>query len=84
MQEALRRKEAELHALEERYKKCIEKAKSVVKTLEPKQNPVSAELAILRSELLEKYKIIEDLEVCSSFLFVMFACSVSATVFDFS
>ncbi|KDR07771.1 Hook-like protein 3 [Zootermopsis nevadensis] len=62
LQEALRRKEAELHALEERYKKCIEKAKSVVKTLEPKQNPVSAELAILRSELLEKYKIIEDLE----------------------
>lgn len=63
MEETLRRKDAEFQALEERYKKYIEKAKSVIKTLDPKQNPGSAEAAVLRSQLLEKHKIIEDLEV---------------------
>jgi hypothetical protein len=63
LQETLRRKESEFQALEERYKKYIEKAKSVIKTLDPKQNPGSAEVAVLRSQLLEKHKIIEDLEV---------------------
>jgi protein HOOK3 len=63
LEETLRRKDAEFQALEERYKKYIEKAKSVIKTLDPKQNPGSAEAAVLRSQLLEKHKIIEDLEV---------------------
>lgn len=63
MQETLGRKETELQALEERYKKYIEKAKSVIKSLDPKQNSGSAEVAVLRSQLLEKHKIIEDLEV---------------------
>ena len=63
LQETLGRKEAELQALEERYKKYIEKAKSVIKSLDPKQNSGSAEVAVLRSQLLEKHKIIEDLEV---------------------
>jgi protein HOOK3 len=63
LEETLRRKDAEFQALEERYKKHIEKAKSVIKTLDPKQNPGSAEAAVLRSQLLEKHKIIEELEV---------------------
>lgn len=62
LQETLGRKEAEFQALEERYKKYIEKAKSVIKSLDPKQNSGSAEVAVLRSQLLEKHKIIEDLE----------------------
>ncbi|XP_069694315.1 protein Hook homolog 3-like [Periplaneta americana] len=62
LQETLKRKEVEFQSLEERYKRYIEKAKSVIKTLDPKQNPGSAEVAVLRNQLLEKHKIIEDLE----------------------
>jgi protein HOOK3 len=74
LQETLRRKEAEFQAQEERYKKYIEKAKSVIKTLDPKQNTGSAEVAVLRSQLLEKHKIIEDLEVSTLFLFITICC----------
>jgi len=63
LQETLGQKEAKLQELEGRYKKYIEKAKSVINSLDPKQNSGSAELAVLRSQLLEKHKIIEDLEV---------------------
>jgi protein HOOK3 len=76
LQEALRRKEAEFQSLEERYKKYIEKAKSVIRTLDPKQNSGSAEVAVLRNQLVEKGKIIEDLEVNSLFLFITFSCLV--------
>ena len=37
--ETLHKKETEMAGMEERYKKYIEKAKSVIKTLDPKQNP---------------------------------------------
>ncbi|CAB0033384.1 unnamed protein product [Trichogramma brassicae] len=37
LQEALSRKECELASLEDRYKKYVEKAKSVIKILDPKQ-----------------------------------------------
>lgn len=37
LQESLARKECELASLEERYKKYVEKAKSVIKILDPKQ-----------------------------------------------
>ncbi|XP_014219490.1 protein Hook homolog 3 [Copidosoma floridanum] len=37
LQESLSRKECELAALEERYKKYVEKAKSVIRILDPKQ-----------------------------------------------
>ena len=63
LQETLGRKEAEFQALEERYKKYIEKAKSVINSLDPKQNSGSAEVAVLRNQLLEKHKIIDNLEV---------------------
>jgi len=53
----------EFQALEERYKRYIEKAKSVINSLDPKPNSGSAEVAVLRNQLLEKHKIIEDLEV---------------------
>ncbi|XP_023290822.1 protein Hook homolog 3 [Orussus abietinus] len=62
-QEALTRKEYEYTVLDERYKKCVEKAKTVIKSLDPKQNASSAsELLTLRNQLNEKRKIIEDLE----------------------
>jgi protein HOOK3 len=62
LQETLGRKEAEFQVLEGRHKKYIEKAKSVISELDSKQNPGAAEMAVLRSQLLEKHKIIEDLE----------------------
>jgi hypothetical protein len=39
LQETVHKKEVEMQAMEERYKKYIEKAKSVIKTLDPKQVP---------------------------------------------
>jgi len=63
LQDNLGRKEVEFQVLEGRYKKYIEKAKSVINSLDPKQNSGTAEVAVLRSQLIEKHKIIEDLEV---------------------
>ncbi|XP_029164768.1 protein Hook homolog 3 [Nylanderia fulva] len=63
VQEKLTRKEFENAALEERYKKYIEKAKSVIKSLDPKQsNSSPSEVAVLRNQLLEQRKIIENME----------------------
>ncbi len=36
LNETLQRKEVEIHGMEERYKRYIEKAKSVIRTLDPK------------------------------------------------
>lgn len=63
LQEKLTRKEDENAALEERYKKYIEKAKSVIKSLDPKQsNSSSSEVVVLRNQLVEQRKIIEDMD----------------------
>ncbi len=55
-----------MQSMEERYKKYIEKAKSVIKTLDPKQNPNAVpEVSALRKQLNEKDALIESLEqVC--------------------
>ena len=46
--------------MEERYKKYIEKAKSVIKTLDPKQNPNAApEVSALKTQLQDKDKVAE-------------------------
>lgn len=63
LQEKLTRKEYENAALDERYKKYIEKAKSVIKSLDPKQsNSSPSEVVVLRNQLVEQRKIIEDME----------------------
>ena len=46
--------------MEERYKKYIEKAKSVIKTLDPKVG--GPEVTALRSQINEKDRLIETLE----------------------
>ena len=54
--------------MEERYKKYIEKAKSVIKTLDPKQNPNAApETMALRTQLNEKDRLLETLEKFDKF-----------------
>ncbi|XP_076245826.1 hook microtubule tethering protein [Calliopsis andreniformis] len=63
LQEKLTRREYDNAALEERYKKYVEKAKSVIKSLDPKQNTSSPnEVAVLRNQILEQRKIMENME----------------------
>ncbi|XP_043263334.1 protein Hook homolog 3 [Colletes gigas] len=63
LQEKLSRREYDNAALEERYRKYVEKAKSVIKSLDPKQNNSSPnEVAVLRNQILEQRKIMEDME----------------------
>ncbi|XP_015116796.1 protein Hook homolog 3 [Diachasma alloeum] len=62
IQESLSRKEEENAALEERYKKYIEKAKSVIRGLDPKLSNSPGEVMLLRNQIVEKRKNIDDLE----------------------
>ena len=79
LQETLQKKDVEIHGMEERYKKYIEKAKSVIKTLDPKGGGGSSqansgqaggtpEVAALRGQLTEKDRLIETMEHVSIYL----------------
>ncbi|NXD11642.1 HOOK3 protein, partial [Nothocercus nigrocapillus] len=66
LQEALRKKEEEMKQMEERYKKYLEKAKSVIRTLDPKQNQGAApEIQALKNQLQEQDRLFHSLEVIS-------------------
>lgn len=64
LQELLIQKEQEMKSMEAKYKKYLEKAKSVIKTLDPKQNSSgnAPEIDTLKNQLQEKEKFIENLE----------------------
>ncbi|XP_014473852.1 PREDICTED: protein Hook homolog 3 [Dinoponera quadriceps] len=62
LQEKLTRREYEDAAREENYKKNVEKAKSVIKSLESSKHSHSPNEAVLRNQLLEQRKIIEEME----------------------
>ncbi|XP_067172497.1 protein Hook homolog 3 isoform X2 [Apteryx mantelli] len=63
LQEALRKKEEEMKQMEERYKKYLEKAKSVIRTLDPKQNQGAApEIQALKNQLQEQDRLFHSLE----------------------
>ncbi|KAK2505864.1 hypothetical protein MC885_002529, partial [Smutsia gigantea] len=62
LEAALQKKEEDMKAMEERYKMYLEKARNVIKTLDPKLNPASAEIMLLRKQLAEKERRIEILE----------------------
>lgn len=62
LQEKLTRKEYEDAAREENYKKNVEKAKSVIKSLESSKHSHSPNEAVLRSQLLEQRKMMEEME----------------------
>eukprot|EP00069_Balaena_mysticetus_P011490 bmy_21060T0 len=63
LQEALRKKEEEMKQMEERYKKYLEKAKSVIRTLDPKQNQGAApEIQALKNQLHERDRQFHSLE----------------------
>uniref|UniRef100_A0A4W4FUX9 Calponin-homology (CH) domain-containing protein n=1 Tax=Electrophorus electricus TaxID=8005 RepID=A0A4W4FUX9_ELEEL len=59
---ALKKKDDDMRAMEERYKLYLEKARNVIRALDPKLNPASAEIQSLKNQLSEKEKKIVTLE----------------------
>lgn len=63
LRDQLEKKDEQMKEMEERYKNYLDKAKSVIKTLDPKQtNGDGQEVSQLRGRLQEKEKLIESLE----------------------
>lgn len=59
---ALKKKDDDMRAMEERYKMYLEKARNVIRALDPKLNPATAEIQALRNQLAERDKQILNLE----------------------
>ncbi|XP_032427718.1 protein Hook homolog 1 [Xiphophorus hellerii] len=59
---ALKKKDDDMRAMEERYKMYLEKARNVIRALDPKLNPATAEIQALRSQLADRDKQILNLE----------------------
>ncbi|XP_062872704.1 protein Hook homolog 2-like [Trichomycterus rosablanca] len=64
LQASLRKKDEDMRQMEERYKRYMEKARTVIKTLDPKQkpNPVPTEVQALKNQLTERDRKIQHLE----------------------
>ncbi|XP_017272286.1 protein Hook homolog 2 isoform X2 [Kryptolebias marmoratus] len=62
LQEILRRKDEDMKQMEERYKRYVEKARTVIKTLDPKQPVVTPDIQALKNQLTEKERKIQHLE----------------------
>lgn len=64
LQESLRKKDEDMKQMEERYKRYVEKARTVIKTLDPMQQPVTAtpDIQALKNQLTEKERKIQHLE----------------------
>ncbi|KAM6217387.1 protein Hook homolog 2 isoform 2-T2 [Rhynchocyon petersi] len=66
LQHSLEKKDADLRAMEERYRRYVDKARTVIQTLEPKQRPPGAAppaLHALRTQLRERDVRIRHLEM---------------------
>uniref|UniRef100_A0A8C1P9F0 Hook microtubule-tethering protein 2 n=1 Tax=Cyprinus carpio TaxID=7962 RepID=A0A8C1P9F0_CYPCA len=65
LQEILKKKDEDMRRMEERYKRYVEKARTVIKTLDPKQKSSAppAEVQVLKNQLTEKDRKIQHLEV---------------------
>lgn len=59
---ALKKKDDDMRAMEERYKMYLEKARNVIRALDPKLNPATAEIQSLRNQVAERDKQILCLE----------------------
>ncbi|XP_058493979.1 protein Hook homolog 1 [Solea solea] len=59
---ALKKKDDDMRAMEERYKMYLEKARNVIRALDPKLNPATAEIQSLRNTLADRDKHILNLE----------------------
>ncbi|XP_036897784.1 protein Hook homolog 2 isoform X3 [Sturnira hondurensis] len=66
LQDSLQKKDADLRAMEERYRRYVDKARTVIQTLEPKQRPPRGalpELRTLRTQLREREVRIRHMEM---------------------
>lgn len=66
LQQSLRKKDADLRAMEERYRRYVDKARTVMQTMDPKQRPpagASPELQSMRTQLRERATRIWNLEM---------------------
>lgn len=66
LQHNLQKKDADLRAMEERYRRYVDKARMVMQTMEPKQRPAAGgppELRSLRTQLRERDVRIRHLEM---------------------
>ncbi|XP_070816714.1 protein Hook homolog 1 [Chaetodon trifascialis] len=59
---ALKKKDDDMRAMEERYKMYLEKARNVIRALDPKLNPATAEIQALRNQLADRDKQMLNLE----------------------
>ncbi|KAG9350972.1 hypothetical protein JZ751_024861 [Albula glossodonta] len=59
---ALKKKDEDMRAMEDRYKMYLEKARNVIRALDPKLNPATVEIQSLKNQLTEKDKKIISLE----------------------
>ncbi|XP_036378073.1 protein Hook homolog 1 [Megalops cyprinoides] len=59
---ALKKKDEDMRAMEDRYKMYLEKARNVIRALDPKLNPATVEIQSLKNQLAEKDKRIFSLE----------------------
>uniref|UniRef100_A0A8C7SPC7 Hook microtubule-tethering protein 1 n=1 Tax=Oncorhynchus mykiss TaxID=8022 RepID=A0A8C7SPC7_ONCMY len=59
---ALKKKDDDMRAMEERYKMYLEKARNVIRALDPKLNPATAEIQALKNQLMDRDKRILSLE----------------------
>ncbi|KAM3875978.1 protein Hook homolog 1 [Diretmus argenteus] len=59
---ALKKKDDDMRAMEERYKMYLEKARNVIRALDPKLNPATAEIQALKNQLSDRDKRILGLE----------------------
>uniref|UniRef100_A0A8C6WW94 Hook microtubule-tethering protein 2 n=1 Tax=Neogobius melanostomus TaxID=47308 RepID=A0A8C6WW94_9GOBI len=62
LQDILRKKDEDMKQMEERYKKYMEKARTVIKTLDPKKQPVGPDVQALKNQLSERERKIQHLE----------------------
>uniref|UniRef100_A0A3Q4HCU1 Hook microtubule tethering protein 2 n=1 Tax=Neolamprologus brichardi TaxID=32507 RepID=A0A3Q4HCU1_NEOBR len=62
LQEILRKKDEDMKQMEQRYKRYVEKARTVIKTLDPKQQPAAPDIQALKNQLTEKERRIQHLE----------------------
>uniref|UniRef100_A0A8C5E7Z4 Calponin-homology (CH) domain-containing protein n=1 Tax=Gouania willdenowi TaxID=441366 RepID=A0A8C5E7Z4_GOUWI len=64
LQEILRRKDEDMKRMEERYKRYVERARTVIKTLDPQQQPptVMPGVQALKNQVMEKERKIQHLE----------------------
>lgn len=62
LQEILRKKDEDMKQMEERYKKYMEKARTVIKTLDPKKQPVGPDVQALKNQISERERRLQHLE----------------------